>query len=134
MTVPVGFAQVFEQTRERLRDPIQHFRDLDLYLPSMTPDNVDALRLALAALLELGITHAFVHPLAHALAAMYAAERFGGVSDSKCCAMGIITGLEAAAVIEAGRIGCQRDLIEKVYSALWDKELARLKRRRRAGQ
>ena len=132
MSGGIQFAEVFERTGERLRDPVEHFRDLDLYLSDMIPANANALRQALVELLGMGLSHAFIHPVAHGLAAMHAARRFDYVSGSKLGVLGVVTGLEAASVIDAERISRLRDLIEKTYSALWDCELERLKRRRRA--
>ncbi|WP_339535665.1 hypothetical protein [Pseudomonas hunanensis] len=131
MTAGVEFAQVFEQTRERLRDPVQHFCDLDLYLPNLSEDNAKALRLALVELLEIGIGHNLAHPIAHGLASMYAADRYDQVSIGKWGTLGIITGVEAAVAVRDDQAGRLRALVEKVDLELWRKEFKRLKRRMR---
>lgn len=131
MSAGVDFAQVFEQTRERLRDPVAHFADLDLWLPKLSEGRAKALRLALIELLEIGIGHNLAHPIAHGLASMYAADRYDQVSVGKWGTLGIITGVEAAVAVHDEQAGRLRDLVEKVGRELWEQEFKRLKRRMR---
>lgn len=132
MSVGVDFAQFFAQTRERLRDPVAHFRDLDLWLPQLSPDHATQLRAALVELLDMGIGHNLAHPIAHGLASMYAADRYDQVSIGRLGALGIITGLEAAVAIKAEQAKRLRALMDKIDVELWRKEFKRLKRQRRA--
>lgn len=131
MSAGVDFAQVFEQTRERLRDPVAHFADLDLWLPKLSEGRAKALRLALIELLEIGIGHNLAHPIAHGLASMYAADRYDQVSVGKWGTLGIVTGVEAAVAVRTEQAGRLRDLVEKVGRELWEQEFRRLKRRMR---
>lgn len=131
MSAGVDFAQVFEQTRERLRDPVAHFADLYLWLPKLSEDKAKALRLALIELLEIGIGHNLAHPIAHGLASMYAADRYDQVSVGKWGTLGIITGVEAAVAVREEQAGRLRDLVEKFGRELWEQEFKRLKRRMR---
>lgn len=129
MSAGVDFAQVFEQTRERLRDPVAHFVDLDLWLPELSEANAQALRLALVELLEIGIGHNLAHPIAHGLASMYAANRYDQVSMGKWGTLGIVTGVEAAVAVGEDQAKRLRALVEKVDRYLWDKAFKRVKRR-----
>lgn len=131
MTAGVDFAEVFERTRERLRDPVLHFCDLDLYLPQLSDDNAKALRGALVELLEVGISHNLAHPIAHGLASMYAADRYDQVGIGKWGTLGIITGVEAAVAVRDDQAERLRALVEKVGLELWRKEFKRVKRRMR---
>lgn len=131
MSGGVDFGEVFAQTAERLCDPVAHFRDLDLWLPELSPANAQALRGALVELLQLGVRHALIQPVAHGLASMYAAKRYGDAGADKWSVLGIITGLEAAEATTADKIRGLRDLVEKVGNALIRAELERLKRKRR---
>lgn len=132
MSGGVDFAQVVEQTRERLRDPVAHFAHLDLWLPQLSEGNARALRLALVELLEIGIGHNLAHPIAHGLASMYAADRYDQVSVGKWGTLGIVTGVEAAVAVKAEQAKRLRALVDKVDRYLWDKAFKRLKRRARA--
>lgn len=132
MSGGVEFAEVFEQTRERLRDPVAHFADLDLWLPALSEANAQALRLALVELLEIGIGHNLAHPIAHGLASMYAADRYDLVGVGKWGTLGIVTGVEAAVAVKAEQAKRLRALVDKVDRYLWDKAFKRLRRRARA--
>lgn len=128
----VDFAEVFERTRERLRDPVAHFRDLDLMLPQVIPANLSHLRGALAALLELGVPVVARDPVALGLAHMCSGERVERVSGAQDYLAGFVDGVQAAKLIDAALADRLRELVNRAASVLFANELARLRRRHRA--
>lgn len=134
MSSGVHFAEVFEQTRERLRDPVAHFRDLDLMLPEVIPQNLDHLRAALAQLLALGVPVAARDPLAFGLAEMCAADRAARIHSAQDHLSGFVRGVEVAGLVDEAQAIRLRELVNRAASVLFAQEMARIRRRHRARQ
>ncbi|MEE1883378.1 hypothetical protein V0R55_24750 [Pseudomonas soli] len=134
MSEAVDFAAVAAQTAERLRDPVAHFRDLDLMLPQVIPGNLDHLRGALAALLELGVPALARDPLAFGLAELCAADRVAGIQSAQDYLAGFVYGVQQAQVIDGALADRLRALVNRAASVLFADEMARIRRRHRARQ
>lgn len=134
MSAPVDFAAVFAQTAERLRDPVAHFRDLDLMLPQGIPGNLEHLRRALAALLDLGVPVAVRDPLAFGLAELCAADRVERIHSAQDYLTGFVRGVEVAQLVDGAQAIRLRELVNRAASVLFADELARIRRRHRARQ
>lgn len=134
MTGAVDFAAVVAQTAERLRDPVAHFRDLDLMLPQVIPANLSHLRGALAALLELGVPQAARDPVAFGLAEMCAADLTDRVRSAQDYLTGFVYGVQVAQLVDGAQADRLRELINRAASVLFNDELVRLRRRFRARQ
>lgn len=134
MSGAVDFAAVVAQTAEHLRDPVAHFRDLDLMLPQVIPANLSHLRGALAALLELGVPQAARDPVAFGLAEMCAVDLTDRVRSAQDYLTGFVHGARAAQLVDEVQAERLRELINRAASVLFNDELVRLRRRFRARQ
>lgn len=132
MSGAVGFAAVVAQTAERLRDPVAHFRDLDLMLPQVIPGNLAHLRGALAALLDLGVPVAVRDPLAFALAEMCSADRVERIRNTQEYLAGFVRGVAVAKLVDAAQADRLSALVTRAASVLFAPEMARIRRRFRA--
>lgn len=128
------FAAVVAQAGERLRDPVQHFPTLDLMLPQVIPGNLDHLRGALAALLELGVPAAVRDPLAFGLAELCAADCVARIHSARDYLSGFVCGVQVAQVIDGALADRLRALVNRAASVLFADEMARIRRRHRARQ
>lgn len=134
MSGAVDFAAVVAQTAERLRDPVAHFRDLDLMLPEVIPGNLAHLRGALAALLELGVPVAVRDPLAFGLAEMCAADLVERIRNTQEYLAGFVRGVAVAELVDAAQADRLSALVTRAASVLFAQEMARIRRRHRARQ
>lgn len=131
MTEPVTFAAVAAQVAERLRDPVAHFRDLDLMLPEVIPGNLGHLRGALAALLELGVPVVARDPVAFGLASLCAADRVAGIQSAQDYLAGFVYGVQVAQVIDGAQADRLRALVNRAASVLFADDMARIQVRAR---
>lgn len=134
VSASVSFAEVAAQTAERLRDPVAHFRDLDLMLPQVIPGNLEHLRGALAALLELGVPAVARDPLAFGLAEMCAADLTDRIRSAQDYLTGFVYGVQVARLVDGAQADRLRELVNRAARVLFNDEMVRLRRRFRARQ
>lgn len=99
MSAPT-FAEAVQATAERLRDPVQHVRDLDLWVGNMDASAAARLRTALVPLLDLALPPAFRDPIAHALASISGQGSFYVLGCTEDHALGFVRGLLVAQCID----------------------------------